>query len=125
MDNDKFEIFSCLSEFLGDNDMDMKKIKEFTTDHLIQGWLTRDPPWKVCNSQDLSFTKKNVFVQIKYSGMPTQCGIRIINNVIATNCLIHQQNLCSQILSMNHVIQVGSHKNSQLHSTTCASAPKI
>jgi hypothetical protein len=38
--------------------------------------------------------------------MPTQRGIRIINNVIATNCLIHQQNLCSRVLSMNYVMRV-------------------
>jgi hypothetical protein len=38
--------------------------------------------------------------------MLAQRGIRIINNVIATNCLIHQQNLCSQVLSMNHVMLV-------------------
>jgi hypothetical protein len=50
--------------------------------------------------------KKSIFVLIKYSGMPAQRGIRIINNVIATNCLIHQQNLYSQVLSMNHVMQV-------------------
>jgi hypothetical protein len=50
--------------------------------------------------------KKCNFVPIKYSGTPAQRGIRIINNVIATNCLIRQQDLCSQVLSMNHVTQV-------------------
>jgi hypothetical protein len=50
--------------------------------------------------------KNIIFVPIKYSGMPAQREIRIINNVIATNSLIHQQNLCSQVLSMNHVMQI-------------------
>jgi hypothetical protein len=38
--------------------------------------------------------------------MPVQHGIRIFNNVFATNCLIHRQNLYSQVLTMNHVMQV-------------------
>jgi len=33
--NDKFEIFSCLLEFLTDNDVDIKQIKNFITAYLI------------------------------------------------------------------------------------------
>jgi hypothetical protein len=50
--------------------------------------------------------KKIIFVPIKYSGMSVQRGSRMINNIIATNCLINQKNLCSQVLLMNHVILV-------------------
>lgn len=35
IDNNKFEMFLCLSEFLSDNDVDIKMIKEIITAHLI------------------------------------------------------------------------------------------
>jgi len=35
IDDDKFEMFSCLSEFLSDNDVDINMIKEIITTHLI------------------------------------------------------------------------------------------
>jgi prephenate dehydratase len=38
--------------------------------------------------------------------MSAQHGSHIINNLIVKNYLIHQQNLCSQVLSINHVILV-------------------
>jgi hypothetical protein len=52
-----------------------------------------------------TFTKKSYFIQNKIfclNEMPAQREMCIINIVIATNCLIHRQNICSQVMSTNH-----------------------
>lgn len=33
--DDRFEMFSCISQFVTDNGMDIKPIKQIITDHLI------------------------------------------------------------------------------------------
>lgn len=47
------------------------------------------------------------------------------DDLFIIHCLIHQQNQCAQVLSMNHVNSASSHKSSELHSITCTSAPTI
>lgn len=80
------DIFQAVKKCLSDNGLDLETLSGLTTDGAA------------------AMTGKNKgVVKLIMNEMESRS---IKNNLFVIHCLIHQQNLCAQVLSMNHVMSV-------------------